>query len=241
MSLRDPSIAEIVRAALDARVADLRVSLPGAIESFDPETQLASVRPLLHDTHEDEAGDEVTEELPVIPNVPVQVYGAGELRLSFPVNPGDPCLLVFTDRSLDLWIERGGSVDPVDVRRHNLTDAVAFVGVRAKAGALADYDTDAAALRHADGTGVYVQSGRVDLGVKNASMSVALAEKVLTELSTLKTELAALVALYNTHVHPVTTPPPASAPLGVAIVTTMLATAPTPAQSVASSVVKCAE
>lgn len=238
MSLRDPSIAEIVRAALDARVADLRVSLPGSIESFDAATQLASVRPLLRDTHENEEGDEVAEELPVIPNVPVQVYGAGELRLSFPVKPGDPCLLVFTDRSLDLWIERGGVVDPVDVRRHNLTDAVALVGVRAKPGALASLDTDAAALRHDDGTGVYVRAGRVDLGAKNAAYAVALAEKTFDEIKKVRDSLADLVTKFNKHTHVASS---LGAPTGTASASTPPVSGTTPAavSSVASSVVKC--
>lgn len=208
MSLRDASIADVVRVALDAKAADLRVSMPGEIVSFDDATQLAEVRPLLRESHEGEDGAEITEELPVIPNVPVHMYGAGDLVLTFPVAAGDPCLLVFTDRSLDLWLERGSVVDPIDVRRHDLTDAVALVGVRAKPAALSGFDTDAAALRHTDGTGVYVRSGRVDLGVKNASYAVALAEKVNSRLTHLETA-------FNAHMHPTAALGPPSPPTPV--------------------------
>jgi hypothetical protein len=243
-SLREPTIAEIIRAALDARCADLRVSLPGEIVKFDPSKQLADVRPLLREGHEDETGVEVVEELPVIPNVPVQMYGAGDLVLTFPVEQGDPCLLVFTDRSLDLWKERGTSVDPVDLRRHNLTDAVAFVGVRAKPAALSGFDTDAAALRHANGKGVFVKSSGVDLGIKNPADAVALASKVEAELNKLYTALAALTTVVNAHatvfsahVHVITlVPVPSAAPPATPFVT---GTPPTTVAPVASIVVKC--
>jgi hypothetical protein len=246
-SLREPTIAEIIRAALDARCADLRVSLPGEIVKFDPAKQLVHVRPLLREAHEDEAGVEVVEELPVIPNVPVQMYGAGDLVLTFPVEPGDPCLLVFTDRSLDLWKERGTSVDPVDLRRHNLTDAVAFVGVRAKPVALSGFDTDAAALRHANGKGVFVKSGGVDLGIKDPSDAVALASKVEAEINKLYNALAALTTVVNAHatvfsahVHVITAgPPPAFATAAVPAAAFAVPSPPSAVAPVGSSVVKC--
>lgn len=163
---RAPSLISVVRKHTDSRLADLHVALPARIESFDPSTQLARVKPLLRETVETEEGDEAVEALPVISNVPVQFPGGGGYVLTFPVAIGDPCLLVFADRALDRWIESGGDVDPVDLRRHNLSDAVAILGVRHRSAAKAlAVEIDGAALGEAAGVRVRVTGGQVHLGV----------------------------------------------------------------------------
>lgn len=144
MSARSPSLALVLRTALERQARALRVSLPGRIEKFDAATQLADVAPLLQESVRDEEDSEQIETLPVIAGVPVQFVGGGAFAATFPVEPGDPCLLVFSDRSLDEWIDRGGLVDPIDVRRHDLSDAVALLGLRARPSALAEFDASRA-------------------------------------------------------------------------------------------------
>lgn len=140
------SLAEVIRRAIEARLAEVRVSMPGTIESFDTATQLASVRPDLKELRFDENDAEVVEPLPVISDVPVQFPRAGGFSLTVPVQKGDSCLLVFSDRSLDKWLDSGGQVDPVDARRHHLSDAVAIVGVSSKANPIPSFDNDHATL-----------------------------------------------------------------------------------------------
>jgi hypothetical protein len=50
--------------------------------------------------------------------------------LVLPVSVGDTGLLVFADGSLDVWLARGGVVDPLDDRHHALSDAVFIPGLR---------------------------------------------------------------------------------------------------------------
>ncbi len=144
MSARSPSLAQVLRTAIERQSRALRVSLPGRIERFDAATQLADVAPLLQEFSIDEEDNDQIETLPVVTGVPVQFIGGGGFAETFPVAAGDPCLLVFSDRSLDEWISRGGVVDPVDVRRHDLSDAVALLGARAKPGALSEFDASRA-------------------------------------------------------------------------------------------------
>jgi len=47
-----------------------------------------------------------------------------------PVAVGDTGLLVFCDGSLDVWLSKGGLVDPLDDRHHALSDAVFIPGLR---------------------------------------------------------------------------------------------------------------
>lgn len=48
--------------------------------------------------------------------------------MTFPVKPGDGCLLIFAERSLDEWKDGGGEVTPNDPRAMDLSDAVALMG-----------------------------------------------------------------------------------------------------------------
>src|SRR5207253_7611028 len=81
---RSPTLSEVLRVALDARLADLHVSLPGRVERYNPNTKLADVKPLLQSTIIDEEDNEQLVSLPVIPNVPVVFQGAGGFRVTFP-------------------------------------------------------------------------------------------------------------------------------------------------------------
>ena len=58
----------------------------------------------------------------------MQFPGAGGYRITFPVAEGDTGLLLFAESSLDKWLVSGGTVDPEDDRRHDLTDAVFLPG-----------------------------------------------------------------------------------------------------------------
>lgn len=119
-SLSEPLLAAIERAAVD-----LRVSIPASVESYDAQKQRASVKPLLNRRYAD--GEEA--ELPVIAGVPVVWPRAGGAAMTMPVQKGDGVLLVFSDRSLDGWLVKGGKVTPDDPRHHDLSDAVAIPGL----------------------------------------------------------------------------------------------------------------
>ena len=129
MSNPTPTHASIISAAISQTVSGVRVALPGRVESYDPSTQRATVQPLIMDGHIDEDDERQAERLPVVSDVPVMFPGSGAYRVTWPVTIGDTVLLVFSSSSLDLWLARGGEVDPQDDRRHNISDAVAILGL----------------------------------------------------------------------------------------------------------------
>lgn len=50
--------------------------------------------------------------------------------ISCPINAGDECILLFSDREIESWFINGG-VNPLGYQRmHDLTDAVAIFGIR---------------------------------------------------------------------------------------------------------------
>jgi hypothetical protein len=198
---RSPTLAAVIARAVDLRLASVRVALPAKIKTFDPASQLASVQPLLRETFEDETDAEQVESLPVISHVPVQFPGAGGFVITFPVAEGDPCWLVFSDRSLDKWIEQGTEVDPVDLRRHHLSDAVALLGVRSKAGALAEFDASNARIGKVGGVGISLRTGELHLGVTNSESATepvllgnTYATAIKTYVDALWTAMSGIVA-----------------------------------------------
>lgn len=127
-----PTLTELIRRALDEAFANVNISMPGTIESFDPATGLADVRPGFKRVFVD--GD--NPDIPIIGSVPVVFPGSGAAFVRFPVKKGDTVLLQFSQRSIDQWTEKGGQVDPIFDGRFQLSDAVAIVGLRWKGNAL---------------------------------------------------------------------------------------------------------
>jgi hypothetical protein len=62
--------------------------------------------------------------------IPIMFPSSGTGILSFPIKPGDPVLLIISDRSIDNYTYSEGivPVDPTDRKTHDLSDAIAIPG-----------------------------------------------------------------------------------------------------------------
>lgn len=134
MPRNTPTLASLIAGALDTRLAGVRVAMPGQIVKFDRATGKAQIQPLIDDVVPDgqiEDNERTVEALPIINDVPVLYFGAavGGHRIKFALAPGDIVLLIWCSSSLDKWLSRGGRVDPLDDRHHDLSDAVAIPGL----------------------------------------------------------------------------------------------------------------
>lgn len=88
----------------------------------------------------------------LILDVPVLLPGAGGWSLTFPISPGDECLLVFNDLEIDSWFLNGDvNHSTISSRRHDLSDAVAIFGLKSVPNSLPNYSTSSAQLRSNDG------------------------------------------------------------------------------------------
>lgn len=119
------TITDAMRQAVLFQLYDVHTALPGQIISYDHTTQKATIQPCLKKSYL----DGTTQEMPILNNVPVIFPRAGGASLTFPVLPGDTCLLLFIERSTDLWKSVGGIVAPNDPRKFDLSDAVAIMGI----------------------------------------------------------------------------------------------------------------
>ena len=102
----------------------LYTSMPGEVVSYDAVNRRADVRAALAIVLND--GTQVDR--PVISNVPV-VFPAGQnFLLTFPLEPGDPVLLVFSMRGLSRWKATHGMTAPDTEGMLSQQDAVAIPG-----------------------------------------------------------------------------------------------------------------
>ena len=124
---------ELLQLAVEARLVDQNICLPGIIESYDRATQTAKVQPALKRTYVD---DRIVN-LPIINRVPIIFPRSGGTHIHFDLKKGDYVTLIFSQRSLDLWKEKGGLVSPNDPRKFHLSDAYGIPGGTPRADAFA--------------------------------------------------------------------------------------------------------
>ena len=129
----------------------LRVSMPGIIQSFDPNTLTCTVQPALTGQIADALGNFKSAPLPLLVDVPVVFPRGGGCTLTFPIQEGDDCLVVFSDRCIDFWWQNGGVQEPVDPRQHDLSDAFALVGPMSQVQKISAVNMNAVELRSDDG------------------------------------------------------------------------------------------
>ena len=129
---RTPSLPELLRAAVEDELSDFFVAMPGKVEKYTDtgDVPKANVKPLLKRAFINQDGSEGLDDLGIVNDVPVIWPRGGGFFFRMPVQVGDNVLLVFMDRSIDEYMFSGGSssVDPVDFREHDISDAVAIPG-----------------------------------------------------------------------------------------------------------------
>jgi hypothetical protein len=126
------SFAEVLTNLVDAKLLQVHTTMPGRVEKYDADKQLADIKPLLKLPARGEDGKIRWYALPVVTNVPVEFPGAGDFRICFPIKKGNTGKLTFTESSIDKWLENGGLVSPDDLRRFHLSDGIFTPGLHPK-------------------------------------------------------------------------------------------------------------
>lgn len=191
-------LAELIRKAMEHRLADVRTAMPARVQSYDVTTQTVDVSPLVREITET-AGDDIEEALPVIPSVPVAFPRAGGFFVTFPIVPGDTGQIVICDRSIDQWRTRGSqsftpeygyAVHPLDKRRHGLAGAVFYPGLSDALNPLLDAHATDMVLGKDGGVSIHIKpTNEIHIG-KGPTDFVALAALVATELTALKAAIS---------------------------------------------------
>ncbi|VGO07862.1 Phage-related protein [plant metagenome] len=139
------------RAVLGGFQGSLWTALPGIVQAFDAQAQTCVVQPALREPVRDASGRSEPVTLPLLTDCPVVFPGGGGCTLTFPLQQGDECLVVFASRCIDGWWEAGGVATQRERRMHDLSDGFVLAGVRSRPRALAEVSTTTAQLRSDDG------------------------------------------------------------------------------------------
>ena len=134
----------------------------GTIQTFDPTTMTCTVninyqkifRKRNATSPAPNSYTDVVIPYPTLLRVPIVVMSGGGAYTTYPITgitynsdrtvnyPGDTCLLLFCDRDIDGWLESGQITNPpFTARLHDLSDAVAIVGLNPVTKPIANYNT----------------------------------------------------------------------------------------------------
>jgi hypothetical protein len=188
VSTETPTIADVLDFYLAADRAELYVSVPGRVQSYDAAAQTVVVEPMTKKVSRDADDTRIVDILPVLAGIPVSWLRGGGYFLSMPLEAGDGGLIVFTDTDIGAWRDSGAVADPGDERRHGLGGAVFVPGLETVARALTGAGTRHLVLGKEGGPAIHIDASTVQLGAAGGNF-VALANLVTAQLADLKTTI----------------------------------------------------
>lgn len=172
---------ELTDATLTAAKKAIRVSVPGVIKSFDPDSVTCDVEISVFGLQpEPVAGGNAVDRLdsdnviyPLILDAPVIFPRGGGVTLTFPIQSGDECLVIFSDRCIDFWWQNGKVQNGSRGRMHDYSDAFVIPGPQSQAKKITGISTSAAQLRTDDGSAfVEVAAGGDITATTTGSMTI---------------------------------------------------------------------
>lgn len=148
-------------------IQGIHTAMPGEILSYDPAKGLASVQPKM----KYKKPDGTTIDFPQITGVPVWFPQGNNQKatIAYPVKPGDGCLIIVGEQSLDYWMY--GQETSTDLC-FDMTNAMCIPGLFAKANSVAgEACSQNAVIVDVSGTRVTVKSGIVQVDAANITMN----------------------------------------------------------------------
>ncbi len=149
------------------------------VQSFDPDKKTVTAQIVFKRV----LGTGMIADYPILVDCPVFTLQGGGGAIQFPIQAGDQCILLFSDRNIDAWFANGGSSAPFDARTHDLSDGIALVGVNALSSSLDAYQANVSQIFY-DGAKVALSGGLVTIG-NNVTTLLTLLNLFIDLLKTL--------------------------------------------------------
>ena len=135
---------------------NLRCCIPGVIQQYDPKTNTASIQPAIREEIVNEDNTVQYMNLPILVNVPIIFPSCSIGSIKMLLKQGDECLVLFSDLSIDNFWKYANVQNPIEVRRHDLSDGIAIPCV------LSQPNT-----KQFNGTGIEITSGESKISITN--------------------------------------------------------------------------
>jgi hypothetical protein len=156
------SPSDIMRNTIYSVLNNVHTSLPGIVKSYDPTTNKATIQPALNKKFMSGPMP-----MPILENVPIMFPGGVNFNITFPVKEGDYVLLIFIERSIDLWLSVGGQVTPDDPRKFDLSDAVAIPGLQPFTGDFSERNNTDFVINFAGSSITIKENGSIEIKTGN--------------------------------------------------------------------------
>lgn len=179
--------------------SDLRVCLPASISAVDVATGTVSVQiGVMQNILQLSFPGGRDFSYPELTDCPVFTLQGGGVGAIMPVEVGDECLIIFSDRALNNWFISGESAPLPSLRMHDISDGFVLVGLNslqnklltpllANEGGICETD-------NVVGAKLVVNSSTHKVSIKNGTQSLAVTlTALITALTALMTALNALV------------------------------------------------
>lgn len=105
---------------------NLRCCIPGIVQSYNLDTNTAEIQPAIREEIVNEDNSVSYMNLPLLINVPILFPKCSNGGITFPLSQNDEVLVFFSDLSYDNFWMYGNVQNPIEVRRHDLSDGLAI-------------------------------------------------------------------------------------------------------------------
>ena len=171
-------LANQVNKSISELLNGVHTAVPGKILEFDKAKCEAAVMPC----GKLQKPDGSFIDYPKINEVPVMMFQGNNQKttIAFPVLPGDECILIVSEYTLDTW--RGSGEESENDLKFDLTNAVAIVGLFVKANQLAAeaVDDDALIIEHNKNRVIFKGEDEVKVHLSGDTSQVTLTPDKIT-------------------------------------------------------------
>ncbi len=171
------NLTSLFQAAVKANQSEIFTAMPAIITAFDAVKHTCSCQPAIRAVVRNAQNEQTQVNLPILQDVPIQIYAAGNHAITLPVKVGDECLLVFAQRCIDLWWSHGGTQEQAEYRMHDPSDGFAILGFRSQVRLIEDYNTENIEIRDLEREN-YVEIQPEQVFVKGNNVGVDTAGRV---------------------------------------------------------------
>ncbi len=159
-----PNQRDILVAFKRDLMANFNCHRVGIIESFDSETQTATISIVdkrVIFTYEDQAP--ILKDYSLLVDCPVRIDANKTSGFTRPIEVGDECMVLFNDRDIDNWFKFGTVGQPRSNRMHDLSDGLAIVGFHSELKKLTNFSNDSIKM--------YFEENAIEISATSAKMS----------------------------------------------------------------------
>lgn len=185
-------LENVLEEAFRAMAGAMRNAIPGRIITKNPNGTVNAISTVPFRRVNEDTNEVEPYTPPPAVNVPVWRFeGKDGATITIPLEVGQRCFLIFSDRALDNW-KAGSDAAPIDLRRFDFADAFCFPGARPPSDPLPSAASDS------DHRVDYLPgSMKMRVGSSASVQPVALAPIVDANLTSIATALNVLITAWN--------------------------------------------